>query len=158
MNDDHLTSRARELFLTDENTYGCAEVSLITLQEHFGLADALDSSPAMALNGGIAYSGGTCGAVTGAALASGRLAASRTESPTEAKRAARRAVQGLLADFETEFGSSHCRDLTGYDLLADHDAFIASGVWRDRCMRQIEFAVQWIAADVGDPPQPADRP
>jgi len=46
-----------ELFLDDANTYGCAEVTLIVLQEQFGLPEAGDSSPAMALNGGIGYSG-----------------------------------------------------------------------------------------------------
>ena len=74
MADPDLIERTRALFLRDDNTYGCAEVALVALQEHWSLPDAADSSAAMALNGGVAYSGATCGAITGAAMAVGRLA------------------------------------------------------------------------------------
>jgi C_GCAxxG_C_C family probable redox protein len=142
---DDPTVRARQLFLTEENTYGCAETTLVVLQEHYGLANAGDSSPAMALNGGIAYSGGTCGAITGAALAIGRLSEQRIADHREAKRVARTIVQGLMAQFEARYGTVQCRDLTGMDLLADHDAFLESDIWRTRCMAQIEFAVRRVA-------------
>jgi len=142
---NELERRARELFLRDDNVYGCAETTLVALQEHFGLPDPGDSSAAMALNGGIAYSGGACGAITGAALALGRLAGERVADHNEAKRVARRLTQGLMVAFEEEFGSSRCRDLTGYDMLADHDAFLASDVWRTSCMQQIAYAVERVA-------------
>ena len=135
--------RARELFLDEANTYGCAEVTLIVLQEQFGLPEAGDSSPAMALNGGIGYSGATCGAITGAALAAGRLAGRCLPDHVQAKREARALVQGLLAAFADEFGSVDCRRLTGYDFRdpGAHDAFIQGGIWRTTCLRQIEFAI-----------------
>ena len=141
------TRRARELFLDDRNLYGCAETAFVVLKEAFGLPEAADSSPAMALNGGVAYSGGTCGAVTGAALAVGMLAERRIVDHGEAKRAARLLTADLLAAFETGFGSSACRELTGSDLRteAGHRAFIEGGIWRDRCMRQIETAVARLA-------------
>ena len=141
------TRRARELFLDDRNLYGCAETAFVVLKEAFGVPETADSSPAMALNGGIAYSGGTCGAVTGAALAVGMLAERRIAEHGEAKRAARLVTADLLAAFETGFGSSACRELTGSDLRteAGHRAFIEGGIWRDRCMRQIETAVARLA-------------
>jgi len=144
---DAATRRARELFLDDRNLSGCAETAFVVLKEAFGLPEAADSSPAMALNGGVAYSGGTCGAVTGAALAVGMLAERRIVDHGEAKRAARLLTADLLAAFETGFGSSACRELTGSDLrtAAGHRAFIESGIWRDRCMRQIEVAVARLA-------------
>lgn len=144
---DH-PARARELFLDDANTYGCAEVTLVVLQEQWGLPDPEDSSPAMALNGGIAYSGGTCGAITGAALAAGRQAGRCLADHAEAKREARRVTQELMAAFIDEFGSVACRTLTGYDLQApgQHDAFIADGTWRVACLRQIEFAIEHMNA------------
>lgn len=145
-----LERRARELFLRDDNVYGCAETTLVALQEHFGLPDPGDSSAAMALNGGIAYSGGPCGAITGAALALGRLAGERVADHNEAKRVARRLTRELMVAFEEEFGSSSCRELTGYDLLEDHDAFLAGDVWRTSCMRQIVSAVE-RAARFADP-------
>lgn len=152
MTDDQAAVRARELFLDDANTYGCAETAFVVLKEAFGLPDAADSSAAMALNGGIAYSGGTCGAVTGAALAVGMLAGRRFPDHRAAKRVARLLTADLMGAFEAEFGSSACRELIGQDLRteAGHQAFIESGIWRDRCMRQIEMTVARLAPLSGE--------
>jgi C_GCAxxG_C_C family probable redox protein len=140
-------SRARGLFLGDRHTHGCAETVFVVLKEASGLPDAADSSAAMALNGGLAYSGGTCGAVTGAALAVGLLAGRRIPDHVAAKRAARLVTADLLAAFEADFGTSACRELIGMDLRTDegHRAFIESGIWRDRCLRQVEMAVTRLA-------------
>ena len=139
--------RARELFLDDANTYGCAETAFVVLKEAFGLPDPGDSAAAMALNGGIAYSGSTCGAITGAALAVGQLAASRIDDHAVAKRVARAITADLVAAFETAFGATTCRALTDMDLSTDegHRAVIEGGAWRDGCMRQVEMAVTAVA-------------
>jgi C_GCAxxG_C_C family probable redox protein len=101
----------------------------------------------MSLNGGIAYGGSTCGAITGAAIAIGRLAGRRIDDHHEAKRVARELTRDLIDAFEAEFGATACRALTGVDLSTDagHRAFIESGAWRDGCMRQIEMAVARLA-------------
>ncbi|MDP2350777.1 MAG: C-GCAxxG-C-C family protein [Chloroflexota bacterium] len=144
---DMAVRRARELFLDDRNLYGCAETAFVVLKEAFGLERAADSSAAMALNGGIAYSGRTCGAVTGAALAVGMLTGRRIPDHRAAKRVARLVTADLLRAFEGEFATSACRELIGMDLRTDagHQAFIESGVWRDRCMRQLEMAAARMA-------------
>ena len=146
MTDADPRSRARELFLNEANIYGCAEATLVTLQEHYQLPDAGNSSPAMALNGGIAYSGSVCGAITGAAMAVGRLTERRIADHAEAKRVARQLVQKLMAGFVAQHGSVDCRSLTGFDFTkpGEHKAFIQSGIWRDACMRQIEYAVDFM--------------
>ncbi len=153
---DAARARARALFLDDANTYGCAETTLMVLAEAYGLPDAADTAPAMALNGGIAYSGATCGAITGAAMAVGRLTASRISDHSEAKRATRAVTAELMAAFEAEFGATTCRALTGVDLRTDegHHAFIESGIWRDGCMRQIEMAVARLAPLADEDPDP----
>jgi C_GCAxxG_C_C family probable redox protein len=139
---------ARGLFLRDDNHYGCAETSLVALQKIYGLDNADDSSSAMALNGGVAYSGGVCGAISGAAMAVGRLAEERIGDHREAKRTARRIIQQVMADFDAEFGSHNCSGLIAYDISTQegHDEFIESGVWRDTCMKQLEFSVTRLAA------------
>jgi C_GCAxxG_C_C family probable redox protein len=137
--------RARQLCLDEETAFGCAEATYAALQEHFGIPDTTNSTEAMALNGGIAYSGGTCGALTGAALALGRLAGIRLTARPLAKHAARALMQDIIADFTEDFGSTQCRDLTGFDLAADHDEFLASGIWETGCQDQIEFAISRIA-------------
>jgi C_GCAxxG_C_C family probable redox protein len=144
---DTPSDRAREIFLTEDNEHGCAETTYIVLKQAFDLPDADDSSAAMALNGGVAYAGGVCGAISGAALAVGQLAGERIPDHHEAKSAAREVVMDLMDRFEAEFGSTTCRGLLGIDLRkpGEHDRFIESGIWRTDCMRQIEFAVEYLA-------------
>lgn len=52
-----------------------------------------------------------------------------------------------MDEFEAAHGGTDCRELIVYDLRApgQHEAFIASGMWRDRCMGQIENAVARLA-------------
>lgn len=144
MTEREAIDRARSYFLTEENTYGCAETTCVVLQEIFGLSNATDSSAAMVLNGGVAWRGGVCGAVSGAAMAVGRLAEQRVTGHKNAKRIARRIVDRFIDEFEAVYGSADCRDLIGLSIHTKegHTEFIESGIWRDVCMRQIEFAVR----------------
>lgn len=152
MTEADAVEHARRLFLDEGHAHGCAEAAYVALATAYGLDGAGDSAPAMALNGGVAYGGGTCGAITGAALAVGRLVADRIDDHREAKRVAREIVAGVMDEFAREHGAVECRALIGYDLRApgQHDAFIASGLWRDRCMRQIEETVGRLAPLAGD--------
>lgn len=153
MDEREAIESARGYFLDERHVHGCAETTFVVLKTAYGLPDPTDPSAAMALNGGIAYTGATCGAITGAALAVGMLADRRIDDHREAKRAARLVVGDLMDAFLDAHGELDCRALTGYDLRAPggHEAFIESGIWRDRCMRQIEFAVRRLAplADEG---------
>jgi C_GCAxxG_C_C family probable redox protein len=138
---------ARRRFLDRRNLYGCAETAFIVLKGAYGLDDPDDASAAMALNGGVAYGGGTCGAISGAALAVGLLAGRRIQDHREAKRVARELIAEVMDSFRAEHGAVDCRDLIALDLRAPgaHRAFIRGGVWRDRCMPQIEFVVERLA-------------
>lgn len=150
--DEPAVRRARELFLDERHLHGCAETTFVVLKEAFGLPDADNAAAAMALNGGVAYSGGMCGAITGAAMALGLLADRRLGGRGTAKTAARRMTANLMAAFESEHGALACRELIGMDIRTDaqHRRFIESGIWRDRCMRQVEFAVRRLAPFGGD--------
>src|SRR5512140_264769 len=131
----------RERFLAAGKPYGCAESTLLALEDHFGLDDPANGAAAMALNGGVAYSGGTCGALTGAALALGQLAARRIDDRRTAKRVARELTADVVEAFRAAFGATDCRTLTGIDLRAPgaHAAFIAGGTWRIDCLRRLEL-------------------
>ena len=138
---------ARRYFLDERNVYGCAETTFIVLKQAFGLEDPTDSSAAMALNGGIAYSGGPCGAISGAALAIGMLAERRIDDHARAKVVARETIAAVIEAFAAEHGAVDCRTLVGVNLRAPggHEAFLASGAWREGCMRQIGFVVARLA-------------
>lgn len=149
---DAAIEAARALFLDDRNLYGCAETTFVVLKGAFGLEEPGDSSAAMALNGGVACSGGMCGAVTGAALALGLLAARRTADHLQAKLVARELTAALMDAFRAAHGAVDCRELLGLDLRQPgaHAAFLAGGVWRERCLAQIAFVVAW-AVPLADP-------
>ena len=73
----------------------CRDVARWYSSKCFGLPGAADSSPAIALNGGFAYGGGTCGALSGAGLAVGQLAERRLGDHRLAKTMTRSVVQAL---------------------------------------------------------------
>lgn len=148
MTADEAAARARVVFLDESHPFGCAETVYMVLKEAFGLPDARDSSAAMALNGGVAYSGGICGAVSGASLAVGMLAARRFDDHAAAKRAAREAIAGVMDGFLRRYGAVDCRTLLGLEIRtpAQHRAFIDSGIWREACMSQVEFVVRALAS------------
>jgi C_GCAxxG_C_C family probable redox protein len=153
MNKQEAMALARHTFLLDDNKYGCAETSFIVLKHAFGLPCPADSSPAMALNGGIAWQGNFCGAITGAALAVGMFVEQSMNNHIQAKRVTRDILGGLIMDFEREFGSSICRTLINFDIRQpeQHKQFIMQGVWRVSCMSQIEFVVARLCSLPGEP-------
>lgn len=138
---------ARALFLRDDNYYGCAETTFVALKRVYNLPAADDSAAGMALNGGVAYGGGICGAISGAAMAVGMLAAQRIDNHKEAKRVARKIIMHYMDAFLEKYHSVNCRDLIGLDIRQQeqHDQFIESGIWRVNCMAQIEFAMENLA-------------
>jgi C_GCAxxG_C_C family probable redox protein len=146
MTEQEALERARAFFLT--GGYGCAETTCRVLQEAYGLENAGEVSAAMALNGGVAWSGGVCGALSGAALAVGRLAAQRLPDRRAAKQAAREIVARHLEAFRNMHGAVDCRDLIQQDIHTEtlHAAFIESGLWRERCLSQIEFTIRRLFA------------
>jgi C_GCAxxG_C_C family probable redox protein len=145
-------AQADVYYIDDAHPYGCAETTFMTLKGIYGLEDPTDPSAAMAFNGGIAYSGGPCGAITGAALAVGMLAEQRIDDHRKAKLVARELVHGAMEAFRAEYGAVHCRELIGYDLRApgQHEVFLESGLWRERCAAQIRTVVGQLA-ELADP-------
>ena len=146
MNQQQAIVAARRYFLDDANHYGCAETIYMVLKEAYRLPEPTDPSAAMVLNGGIAYSGNLCGALGGAALALGMLAGRRIADHKQAKVVARRTMMRLMDEFQAQHGATNCRDLTGIDFRDEnqHRRFIESGLWRTRCMGQIETVIRLL--------------
>ncbi len=134
-------------FLRPENTYGCAETTYIVLKRLYGLPESENSSAAMVLNGGFAYRGGLCGALSGAALAVGQLAERMLDDHAIAKRKSRQVMIDLMTQFSEQFGSVDCSALSGFDFSVpgEHDQFIEAGKWKKDCTDQILFVVERLA-------------
>lgn len=141
-------SLIQSYFLRPDNAYGCAETTYLVLKHLYGLPDPEDSSLAMVLNGGIAYSGGMCGAITGASLAVGQLAGRTIADHNKAKRRSREVIMQVRSEFLEAFGTDSCKPLTGYDfsLPLEHEQFIAEKRWEVECTRQILFVVEKLAS------------
>lgn len=93
------------------------------------------------LGGGMVRLGHLCGVLSGAALALG-FRDLNAEGGDEVDAAAVTAqIQGIVRDFEEEFGATDCRTLTGHDLTTrdGYRAFAASDA-RLRCTRYVEWA------------------
>ena len=145
-------AQADAYYLDEEHPYGCAETVFMTLKDVYGLEHPGDASAAVAFNGGIAYSGGPCGAITGAAMAVGMLAEQRIADHRRAKTVARELVRETMEVFQAEHGAVDCCTLIGYDLQApgEHQAFIDSGLWREACASQIRTVVRHLAVLADD--------
>jgi C_GCAxxG_C_C family probable redox protein len=146
VNESEAIKKARDYFLMPDYARACAETVLVVLQEAYDLPDPTDASAAMALNGGLAWRGGPCGALLGAAIAVGRLAERRIVGRRNAKRIACRLVDRCIDEFEVEYGSARCRDLIGRDIHAEEErrAFVQNGRWKVTCMEQVEFVVRHL--------------
>lgn len=146
MDQQQAIEAARRYFLDDTTHYGCAETIFMVLKEAYGLPEPTDPSAAMVLNGGIAYSGNLCGALGGAALIVGMLAGREIADHAQAKVVARRTMMRLMDEFQAQHGAINCRDLTGIDFHDEkqHREFIESGLWRTRCMSQIETVIRFL--------------
>jgi C_GCAxxG_C_C family probable redox protein len=97
--------------------YGCAESVLMAVSESKGIQSDLIPRIATGFCGGIAYSGGVCGAVTGAIMALNLIYG--RDLADQSKNKNYEAVQLFLDAFRDRFGEIHCPALTGIDLSTD---------------------------------------
>ena len=103
-----VAQRSEELF---QQEFCCAESVLQAIAESRGIKSELIPKIATGLCGGIAATGGVCGAVSGGVLAinllAGRSSVSQPLAPTF------RLVRALLSQFEAKFGTTNCERLIG---------------------------------------------
>jgi C_GCAxxG_C_C family probable redox protein len=106
-----VSQRSKELF---GSGFYCAESVLLAIMERKGLQSDIAPRIATGFCSGMARTGGTCGAVSGAimglSLESGRSSPEENIDKTYDK------VKILLDNFEEKFGSTKCPDLIECDL------------------------------------------
>lgn len=98
------------------------------------------------MGGGMVRLGHECGAVSGAVLALGLRDFTNPAGTERDVAALTTTLQELVRDFETEFGHTTCRELTGHDLTTKegYKVFAASEA-RTRCADY----VGWVCDRVG---------
>jgi len=134
--------------------YSCSQAVLSSRCEKYGLNQKTALSLATGFGGGMARTGNTCGAVTGAIAIIGLHAGSDKAGDKEAKENTYRIVQKFVAEFEQEFGSTNCTELTGCHIgtASGYDKAQKSGIFEDVCPRFVDGAVEILDAVLTDEP------
>jgi len=140
-------SKADEAAAYFAKNYNCCQATLSPFAAELGLRVELAQRATAALGGGVARSGRTCGAVSGALIA---LGLKHYRSPAD-KAGVYAIGQEFLRRFEAARGSSQCRDLIGYDIStpAGHDEAVASGVLGEVCPGLVRGAVEIVEEMLG---------
>lgn len=128
--------------------FTCSQAVLAAFAERRGLSRDLALKVACAYGGGIARTGGTCGAVSGALMAIG-LAHGRTRVDDEAARERTYdATRELLDRFRREHGSDQCRALLGVDIgtTEGREHAAKEGLFRTRCPALVRSACRIVSS------------
>lgn len=88
-----------------------------------------------------------CGALSAAVVCLGLLHRAPLADKKRTKQARHRARQDadeLLRGFKEDFGTISCRQLVGFDFSepGEYRKFLESGLWKDKCMRYVQFVVE----------------
>jgi C_GCAxxG_C_C family probable redox protein len=130
-----------------EQGFTCGQAVLVAFAERHGLGREAALRVACAFGGGVARTGGTCGAVSGALMAIG-LAHGRTRVEDEAAREKTyEATLAFLALFRQEHGSDVCRELLGVDIGTDEGraAAMNAGLFKTRCPEFVRGAARIVS-------------
>ena len=120
---------AETMFMSGLN---CTESALMALAKMQCKESSIMPSIATCFGGGMAVTGGPCGALTGAVMGLG-LAFGRVK-PNDPINTGRDATQRLVQEFEQAFGAKDCHVLLKFDPKdpSSHKVFAAEGR-RERC-------------------------
>jgi C_GCAxxG_C_C family probable redox protein len=140
---EELGIEAKKLF---QSGYICAEaVSKVVLEELNFDADKI-CGVATGFGGGIARKGQTCGALTGGILSIGAVENNGFRKPdqNEIKENVYKKVEQLYNNFEKEFGSTICQNITGCDFTTEDGLkkFSDENIGKDVCAKLVGWTTE----------------
>lgn len=130
-----------------EQGFTCGQAVLAAFAPRHGVDREAALRIACAFGGGIARTGSTCGAVSGALIAIG-LRYGRTRIEDEAAREKTYEVtREFLGRFRQEHGSDVCRELLGVDIgtTEGREAAMKGGLFRSRCPGFVRSAAHLVS-------------
>lgn len=121
--------------------FNCAETVVWALADYWGIQ--IPVSYATAFGGGIARSGATCGALTGAILAIGAFVGRTDPRDDEGKKQCYRLGQCTIRRFEEKMGTTLCGEIIGFILGEPGGAerYAASDLKDTKCKDAVTAAV-----------------
>jgi C_GCAxxG_C_C family probable redox protein len=96
--------------------FSCSQSVVSSFSEDLGLDQETARKLSCGFGAGMARSGNTCGAVTGAIIVIGLKYGKGTAGDDAAKEKTYALVQEFMAKFKAKNGSINCTELLGYDL------------------------------------------
>lgn len=128
--------------------FNCAESVLLAMEEAYGIHSNVIPRIATPFGAGIGRRGSICGALTGAVMAVG-LRHGRMVPKDEARERPYKLAIALYNDFEDEFSTVLCYELTGCDLTTEEGR---KKHVRANCERFVSGAVGILLdlAEIGD--------
>lgn len=131
-------------FLPGKRT--CGESILMAACEALGVESELVPNAALGLAGGVGLQGGTCGAVTGAAIVLGLVAGARESEYPKRFARVQKAVGAFVRRFEDELATTSCRDLVGLDLTTPEGMeALKAGAKAEKCGGFVRTAARILA-------------
>ena len=100
--------------------FNCAQAVLSSFAGNYGVGEDVALRIAAPLGGGIARTGQTCGAVSGAILVLGLAAGTTIPGDEPGRERQYRMTGDLMTRFANAHGSTLCRDLLGCDIGTPH--------------------------------------
>ncbi len=140
---------------------GCAEATLTGILNVLGIQDGLINNIMIPLSGGL---GGfksekgqscPCGAVVGGCAAVGVILGGkgRKKMSNDLVPVAYMKSAQFAKEFEKEFGSVYCPDLSGYDFSQGINTlmkYIEDGTWGKKCYKYVLWAIDNIRKFMGE--------
>lgn len=116
---------------------------LLAVAEHMKIHSLLIPRIATGFCGGIAHSGGHCGAVSGSIMAI-NLALGRN-TPNEDRQPCYEAIHTFMQGFSSRFGSLDCPELIGLDLSKpeQHEMYQQKGM-HEQCTNYVTAAASMV--------------
>jgi C_GCAxxG_C_C family probable redox protein len=124
--------------------FNCSQSVIATYGPEFGLDRRSAADVALAFGGGIAHTGQTCGAATGALMVIGLAVARKGLPLPEAKKKAYALGGEFLARFRALLGSTDCLTLIGcrLDTPEGMKQAVEKGLFRTVCPKLIRAAAE----------------
>lgn len=130
-----------------EQGFTCGQSVLAAFADRFGLDRQAALRVGCAFGGGVARTGGTCGAVNGALMAIGLAHGRTTIEDVAAREKTYDATRAFLAEFRGAHGSDVCRELLGVNIGTPegHAAAMKAGLFKSRCPVLVRSAARIIS-------------
>jgi C_GCAxxG_C_C family probable redox protein len=124
--------------------FNCAQAVFSTFASGMDLDEREAAKIASAFGGGMARSGGTCGAVTGAFMTLGLKYGSSRPQDKEEKEKSYEIAREFVRRFTARNGTALCRDLLGCDISthAGYERAKEQGLFDTVCTKLVKDAVE----------------